>query len=236
MAASALAGERKAHRGPRPNHAFDKGQRPPRKLLRAVIARLLRPNGQASPDLTTLDSEITAAREALRWRRRESNPRKKIIGLCREKLCSRAGPRCIVSPSGLPDSLRDSFKRPRRVLLIREMGKLNNIGTTWPARPAVAFACPRELALGVLVEWKLKGLDPNGMQRWWKHVIATAGIPYIKMHAARHTAITDFLRKTGNLKLAQLYARHTDISTTGNVYGHLDVGDLEAALERIHDS
>jgi integrase len=71
---------------------------------------------------------------------------------------------------------------------------------------------------------------------WWKHVIATAGIPYINMHAARHRAITDFLRKTGNLKLAQLSARHADISTTANVYGHLDVGDLEAALERIHDS
>lgn len=31
---------------------------------------------QASPELTTLDSEITAALEALEWRRRESNPRK----------------------------------------------------------------------------------------------------------------------------------------------------------------
>jgi hypothetical protein len=40
-------------------------------LERAASTR----GAQASPDLTTLESEITAAREALRWRRRESNPR-----------------------------------------------------------------------------------------------------------------------------------------------------------------
>jgi integrase/recombinase XerC len=97
------------------------------------------------------------------------------------------------------------------------------------------FRISKDNPIGVLVEWKDKGLDPNGMQRWWRHRIETANVPYINMHAARHTAITDFLRQTGNLKLAQLYARHADISTTANVYGHLDVGDLEAALHRIHD-
>jgi integrase/recombinase XerC len=40
-------------------------------LERAASTR----DAQASPDLTTLDSEITAAREELEWRRRESNPR-----------------------------------------------------------------------------------------------------------------------------------------------------------------
>jgi hypothetical protein len=55
---------------------------------------------------------------------------------------------------------------------------------------------------------------------------------------ARRSAHGDhrLLAQDRNLKLAQLYARHADISTTANVCGHLDVGDLEAALERIHDS
>ena len=32
-------------------------------------------HAQASPELTTLDSEVTGELETLRWRRRESNPR-----------------------------------------------------------------------------------------------------------------------------------------------------------------
>jgi len=40
-------------------------------LERAAASR----PSQASPDLTTLESEVTAAAEGLRWRRRESNPR-----------------------------------------------------------------------------------------------------------------------------------------------------------------
>jgi site-specific recombinase XerD len=49
-----------------------------------------------------------------------------------------------------------------------------------------------------------------------------------------HTAITDFLRFSGNLKLAQQLARHKDISTTANIYAHLDDMDLEDALRRLH--
>jgi hypothetical protein len=40
-------------------------------LERAASTR----GAQASPDLTTLETEITAAREELEWRRRESNQR-----------------------------------------------------------------------------------------------------------------------------------------------------------------
>ena len=40
-------------------------------LERATAAR----NAQASPDLTTLEPELTDELETLRWRRRESNPR-----------------------------------------------------------------------------------------------------------------------------------------------------------------
>jgi integrase len=86
----------------------------------------------------------------------------------------------------------------------------------------------------VLWEDRKKPLDANGMQRWWKRCVENAGIPYLNMHAARHTAITDFLRDSGNLKLTQQLARHKDISTTANIYAHLDDMDLEAALRRHH--
>jgi integrase len=55
------------------------------------------------------------------------------------------------------------------------------------------------------------------------------------MHEARHTAITDFLRRTGNLKLAQMLARHADIGTTANIYAHLDTTDLETALKALNE-
>jgi integrase len=53
------------------------------------------------------------------------------------------------------------------------------------------------------------------------------------MHESRHTAITEFLRSEGNLKLAQQLARHRTIQTTADIYGHLDDVDLERALARM---
>jgi site-specific recombinase XerD len=53
------------------------------------------------------------------------------------------------------------------------------------------------------------------------------------MQEARHTAITDFLRRTGNIKLAQMLAGHADIGTTANIYAHLDTTDLESALRTL---
>lgn len=90
--------------------------------------------------------------------------------------------------------------------------------------------------VGILREDRHKPLDASSMQRWWKRCIETAGIPYVNMHAARHTAITDFLRATGNLKLTQQFARHSDITTTANIYAHTDDADLEEALRRMHES
>ena len=45
------------------------------ELAEALARALLSRDAQASPDPTTLDAEVTAALEALEWRRRESNPR-----------------------------------------------------------------------------------------------------------------------------------------------------------------
>jgi hypothetical protein len=57
-----------------------------------------------------------------------------------------------------------------------------------------------------------------------------ASLPHRPMHEARHTAITEFLRDTGDLKLTQMLAGHADIGTTANIYAHLDTTDLETAL------
>jgi hypothetical protein len=56
------------------------------------------------------------------------------------------------------------------------------------------------------------------------------------MHEARHTAITEFLRDTGDLKLAQMLAGHADISTTANVYAHLDTHEEPQAYDVVVDA
>ncbi len=89
--------------------------------------------------------------------------------------------------------------------------------------------------VGTIWEERTKPLSSTAMQRWWSRALERSGLPHRPMHEARHTAITDFLRRTGNLKLAQMLAGHADIGTTANIYAHLDTTDLEAALRSLSD-
>jgi integrase len=82
----------------------------------------------------------------------------------------------------------------------------------------------------VLWEDRRRPMSSTALHRWWHGCLERAALPARPMHEARHTAITDFIRRTGNLKLAQQLARHESISTTADIYGHLDDVDLERAL------
>jgi integrase len=62
--------------------------------------------------------------------------------------------------------------------------------------------------VGVIWESRTSGLSATAMHRWWTRRLVDAGLPHRPMHEARHTAITEFLRDTGNLKLAQMLAGH----------------------------
>jgi len=92
---------------------------------------------------------------------------------------------------------------------------------------------------GVIWEDRSKPLSSTAMHRWWYRCLENAGIVAAgvvagsPMHESRHTAITEFLRSEGNIKLAQQLARHASIQTTADVYGHLDDADLERALARM---
>ncbi len=65
----------------------------------------------------------------------------------------------------------------------------------------------------------------------WKRACAKAGVAELHFHDLRHTAGTDLLRQTGNLKLVQKLLRHRDIRSTLR-YAHADDADLREALER----
>jgi integrase len=88
--------------------------------------------------------------------------------------------------------------------------------------------------VGVIWEDRRRPLSSTAMHRWWSKCLERTGLPHRPMHEARHTAITEFLRRTGNLKLAQMLAGHADIGTTANIYAHLDTSDLETALRALN--
>ena len=89
--------------------------------------------------------------------------------------------------------------------------------------------------VGTIWEDRRKQLSSTAMHRWWSRCLERAGLPHRPIHEARYTAITAFLRRSGNLKLAQLLAGHADIGTTANIYAHLDTSDLKTALKALNE-
>lgn len=80
----------------------------------------------------------------------------------------------------------------------------------------------REFYGGPLVtiwEDRTRPLSSPAMHRWWAGCL---GVPNYALADARgeDRAITDFLRRTYNLKLAQMLAGRSDIAMTASVYAH----------------
>lgn len=73
-------------------------------------------------------------------------------------------------------------------------------------------------------------LSDSATHTWWERLLERAGVRYLSIHKARHTAATRFVRQTGNLALAQMMLGHARQSTTADIYCHLNVGDLAEAL------
>jgi integrase len=135
-----------------------------------------------------------------------------------------------VYPMPVPPDLLDEVERytlgrnPDEFLLYPE--KVTGQSLRW-----------NRLYSGIIWETRDKPKSPVGMHRWWKGCLERAGLSSErKMHEARHTAITDFLRQTENLKLTQQFARHASIQTTADVYAHLDDMDLERAMQSLWSS
>jgi len=94
------------------------------------------------------------------------------------------------------------------------------------------FGGPLEL----LWEDRRKPMSPTTAHRWWVGCLERAGVAHQRMHAARHTAITELVRHSGNLKLAQQLAGHAWIQTTADIYAHLDENDLAQALRSLSEA
>jgi integrase len=85
----------------------------------------------------------------------------------------------------------------------------------------------------VIWEDRNRPLSRTALYMWWCRTLENAGVDHRRMHDARHTAITRFLRQTGNLKLAQMLAGHSNVATTANTYAHLDIHDLARKMREL---
>jgi integrase len=78
-----------------------------------------------------------------------------------------------------------------------------------------------------------KPMQRSTMHRWWTRCLQQASAAHFPMHELRHSAVTEFLRANGgDLALAQRFARHASVSTTVDVYGHLETEDLVRGMRR----
>lgn len=75
-------------------------------------------------------------------------------------------------------------------------------------------------------------LTPTGWRRAWAAALAAAEIEDFRFHDLRHTAATQLLRATGNIKLVQRLLGHQNIATTAR-YAHADDDDLRVGMAAV---
>jgi integrase len=80
-------------------------------------------------------------------------------------------------------------------------------------------------------------IDASTDWQAWRDLLERAGIPPVKLHAARHTAVTHWLLAGVPIHTAKIWAGHASITLTSDTYGGLVPQMHEAgmaALERVY--
>ncbi|MBA2360336.1 MAG: tyrosine-type recombinase/integrase [Actinobacteria bacterium] len=85
---------------------------------------------------------------------------------------------------------------------------------------------PGAATRGLIRAFPERPMQQSTMHRWWTRCLRQAKVPHFPMHELRHSAVTEFIRATGDVAAAQRFARHASVATTVDVYGHLDRDDL----------
>ncbi len=75
----------------------------------------------------------------------------------------------------------------------------------------------------------------EGLKTEWRRTKLDAKLVNYRFHDNRHTAATDVLRATGNLKIVQKLLRHADIATTAK-YAHALDDDVRKGMEAAEKS
>jgi len=83
---------------------------------------------------------------------------------------------------------------------------------------------------------KVMRRDPIGdgtFARWWERCLDDADVRYRNPHLTRHTFATNWLRRGGRLETLSVILGHASIRTTFDLYGHLDMTDVEIDMRLI---
>lgn len=85
------------------------------------------------------------------------------------------------------------------------------------------YACSRKT--GVFVIGNADGGEPTftSYRRLWEKVKAVSPVPGLTIHMLRHTYVTNLWRAGIDLKTAQVWAGHSNISVTAEIYTHADM-------------
>lgn len=79
-------------------------------------------------------------------------------------------------------------------------------------------------------------IDPTFVSHHFARVLKKSGLPYIRFHDLRHSVATLLLNGGYGLKDIQSWLGHSDISTTGNIYSHMEDSRMEGIAQAIGTS
>lgn len=161
--------------------------------------------------LTWEDVELEGSRPTLSVRR--TVQRVTGQGLVTSPPKTKKSQRDLHIPAPLAQALREHRTEQRKRALAG--------GRPWTAQTPV-FASPR----GTFT-------DPANDRKAWMALLERAGVPYVKPHAARHTAATLMLSGGADIAVVADALGHASVAVTADVYGHLPrevVGDALASV------
>jgi integrase len=77
--------------------------------------------------------------------------------------------------------------------------------------------------------------NPDAVSRQFRRFILTTDLPRIRFHDLRHTCASLMIDNETNPKVIQEQLRHSSISTTMDIYGHLMPGMQSEAMGRVDE-
>ena len=80
-----------------------------------------------------------------------------------------------------------------------------------------------------------KPFMPDYVTKHFSKLLEKNNLPHIRFHEIRHSCASLLLNENWTLKDVQEYLGHADITTTANIYGHLDVSRKANMVDKLSD-